>query len=100
MATLTHADMFPNASRNTLHYPGDIADHVMSVNQRWGPDMHGALYVPQSATYDPETDTTTVRFLPKASAQPPPRRTDDQYPAPLVHPEGNRRQRRLKGKKR
>ncbi|MBE5453436.1 hypothetical protein E3G52_000300 [Mycobacteroides abscessus] len=100
MTQLTHDDLFPGASRNTLHYRGDLVDHILTTQQRWGPDMFGALYEPQSATYDQATDTTTVRFLPKAAAQKPPPRRQARYQMPTVNPDGNRKHRRHKGKKR
>ncbi|AMU58938.1 hypothetical protein [Mycobacteroides abscessus] len=97
MAILTQADMFPTAKRNTLNYRGDIADHVMSVNQRWGPDIFGALYTPVAAVYDPEADQTKVTF--RSIPRPQPQRAHQRDEIPLAHPDGNRRQRRHKGKK-
>jgi hypothetical protein len=42
----------------TISFPGDCAD--FNLQRIIGPDLRGAHYLPESATYDAATDTTTV----------------------------------------
>ena len=57
------SDLFPQASRNTAHYRGDVTRSLLAQPQ-FGPDMYGARYSCVSATYDAQTDRTTATFRP------------------------------------
>ncbi|AMQ67005.1 hypothetical protein SEA_CRACKLEWINK_69 [Mycobacterium phage Cracklewink] len=65
------SDLFPQASRNTAHYRGDVTKSLLAQTRPFGPDMHGAAYTCVSATYDAATDRTTATFRPI-----PPRQKD------------------------
>ena len=54
-------------SRNAISFPGDCTDfnpqHII------GPDLKGAYYLPESASYDAATDTTTVMLRTMSQAE-------------------------------
>lgn len=54
---------------NTAHYPGDVTDFELDAYV--GADTAGAFYRPISATYDAETDRTTIQYKPIPPADMP-----------------------------
>lgn len=52
---------------NTLNYRGNCTEAV-GAGEVLGPDLHGARYRIVGATFDPDTDRTSVQLRPVAPA--------------------------------
>lgn len=69
MPDVTSHSLFPGQTGNRANYPGDVAHSVMTHQELFGPDLHGAKYTAVEATYDTEADLTRVQFRPVPKAQ-------------------------------
>lgn len=52
---------------NTLNYRGDCTPH--NPDAIYGPDLHGAHYIPVTAHYNPAADRTKITLRPMSTTQ-------------------------------